>query len=164
MFPWVPVASSSFACVALLLKNVENDVKLKLTYKFMQYMMQPMGDWGAGRCLRKSLKGWLHWGWPLAGWLLWVGPWRAGCPAGWSLEDWLCWAGPWRAGCAGLVPGGLAALLAGPWRAGCAGLVPVTPNMLKMCSFNSLRHGTSVEKQISCSFKVQVLAVIHLNT
>ena len=36
--------------------------------------------------------------------------------------------------------------------------------MLKMCSFNSLRHGISVEKQFGYSFKVQVLAVIHLNT
>ena len=91
-----------------------------------------------------------------------AGPWTAGYPAGWSLEGctaswflegWLCWAGPWRAGCAVLVPGGLVTLL-----------VPVSPNMLKMCSFNSLRHGIGVEKQFSCSFKVQVLAVIYLNT
>ena len=143
----------------------------------MQYMMQPLGGWGAGRCLGKPLVGWLHWSRSLAGWLLWAGPWRAG----WSLESWLhCW----------LVPGGLAALLAGPWRAGCAGLVPgglavlgwslegwlhcwlvpgglvtllvpVSPNMLKMCSFNSLSHSTSVEKQLGYSFKVQVLAVIY---
>ena len=135
-------------------KMLNKNVKLKPTYKFMQYMMQPLGDWGAGRCLGKPLKGWLHWGRPLAGWLLWVGPWRAGFTAGWSLEGWLCWAGPWRAGCtAGWSLG-----------AGCAGLVPVTPNMLKMCSFNSLRHGISVEKEFGYSFKVQVLAVIYLNT
>ena len=63
------------------------------------------------------------------------------------LQGWLCW----------LFPGRLDALLA-------ALLVPVSPNMLKMCSFNSLRHGISVEKQFICSFKVQVLAVILLNT
>ena len=95
-----------------------------------------------------------------------AGPWMAGCSGkalgglaalGWFLEGWLCWASPWKAGCTGLVPAGLATLLA-------ALLVPVSPNMLKMCSFNSLRHGISVEKQFSCSFKVQVLAVILLNT
>ena len=47
-------------CVALLLENVENNVKLKPTYKFMQYMMQPLGNWGAGWCLGKALEGWLH--------------------------------------------------------------------------------------------------------
>ena len=119
-----------------------------------------------------------------------AGPWLAGC-SGWALGR---LAGCWRAGCAWLVPGGLAALswslegwlhcwlvpgglaalswslegwlhcwlfLEG-WLHCC--LVPVTPNMLKMCSFNSLRHGISVEKQLGYSFKVQVLAVIHLNT
>ena len=110
--------------------------------------------------------GWLHWGRPLDGWLLWAGPWWAGCTGlvpgrltvlGFSLEGWLHWAGSCRAGCTGLLPGRLATLLA-------ALLVPVSPNMLKMCSFNSLRHGISVEKQFSCSFKVQVLAVILLNT
>ena len=129
-------------------------------------MMQPLGSWGAGRWLVKPLMGWLHWGRPLDGWLFWAGPWWAGCTGlvlgrltvlGFSLEGWLHWAGSCRAGCTGLLPGRLATLLA-------ALLVPVSPNMLKMCSFNSLRHGISVEKQFSCSFKVQVLAVILLNT
>ena len=35
---------------------------------------------------------------------------------------------------------------------------------LKNIVQDSFRHGISVEKQFSYSFKVQVLAVIHLNT
>ena len=107
-------------------------VKLKPTYKFMQYIMQSLGIQGY-------------------------------------------WQVPRKAGCAGQSYGGLGwavgyagqGYLEGPLISGMmllfsAGYFLV--DQLKMCSVNSFRHGISVEKQFGYSFKVQVLAVIYLNT
>ena len=98
------------------MKNVDchEKVKLEQTYKFMQYIMQPLGGWGAGQTpgglarLLEKAAGWsLKAGWSLEGWLGWAASWslksrlagllgRAAC---WSLKGWLdCWvvllAGP----------------------------------------------------------------------